>query len=79
VSGKFTEEQAKVYRAVYQAQEDILAAIRPGASMSDLQKAAEDSLRRSGYLDKFIHGFGHFIGLNVHDAGVPFCVRARRG
>src|SRR5439155_20960569 len=26
VSGKFTEEQAKVYRAVYQAQEDILAA-----------------------------------------------------
>ena len=69
VSGKFTEEQAKVYRAVYQAQEDILAAIRPGASMSDLQKAAEESLRRSGYLDKFIHGFGHFVGLNVHDAG----------
>jgi Xaa-Pro aminopeptidase len=69
VSGKFTDEQAKVYRAVYQAQEDILAAIRPGASMSDLQKAAEDSLRRSGYLDKFIHGFGHFVGLNVHDAG----------
>src|SRR5439155_1204082 len=52
---------------------------RRRASMSDLQKAAEDSLRRSGYLDKFIHGFGHFIGLNVHDAGVPFCVRARRG
>ena len=69
VSGKFTDEQAKVYRAVYQAQEDILAAIRPGASMSDLQKAAEESLRRSGYLDKFIHGFGHFVGLNVHDAG----------
>jgi Xaa-Pro aminopeptidase len=30
--------------------------------MSDLQKAAEDPLRRSGYLDKFIHGFGHFVG-----------------
>src|SRR5256885_1194868 len=43
-----------------------------GASMSDLQKAAEDSLRRSGYLDKFIHGFGHFVGLNVHDAGADF-------
>jgi Xaa-Pro aminopeptidase len=69
VSGKFSDEQAKVYRAVYQAQEDIMAAIHPGVSMPELQKAAEDSLRRSGYLDKFIHGFGHFVGLDVHDAG----------
>ncbi len=71
VSGKFTEDQAKVYRAVYQAQEDILAAIKPGAAMTDLQRAAENSLRRSGYLDKFIHGFGHFVGLEVHDVGDP--------
>ena len=69
VSGKFTEEQAKVYRAVYHAQEDVMAAIKPGVSMPELQKAAEDSLRRAGYLDKFIHGFGHFVGLDVHDAG----------
>lgn len=69
VSGRFSEEQAKVYRAVYEAQEDIFAAIKPGASMADLQKAAQDSLRRAGFLDKFIHGFGHFVGLEVHDAG----------
>src|SRR5262249_22234676 len=70
VGGKFSEEQAKVYRAVYQAQEDIFAAIRPGVSMSDLGKVAEESLRKAGYLDKFIHGFGHFLGLNVHDVGL---------
>jgi Xaa-Pro aminopeptidase len=70
VSGRFTEEQAKVYRAVYQAQEDIFAAIQPGVSMADLQRVAEASLSRSGYLDKFIHGFGHFIGLDVHDVGL---------
>jgi Xaa-Pro aminopeptidase len=69
VSGRFTTEQAAVYRAVYQAQEDIFAAIKPGASMADLQHAAEESLRRSGYLANFIHGFGHFVGLDVHDAG----------
>ena len=69
VSGRFTEEQARVYRAVYQAQEDILAAIKPGVSMADLQHAAEESMRRSGYLADFIHGFGHFVGLDVHDAG----------
>jgi Xaa-Pro aminopeptidase len=70
VSGKFSAEQAKVYRAVYQAQEDILAAIRPGISMAELQHVAEESLRRAGYLKDFIHGFGHFVGLDVHDAGL---------
>lgn len=69
VSGHFSAEQARVYRAVYQAQEDIFAAIKPGVSMADLQHAAEESLRRSGYLADFIHGFGHFVGLDVHDVG----------
>jgi Xaa-Pro aminopeptidase len=69
VSGRFTPEQAKVYRAVYQAQEDIFAAIKPGVSMADLQKVAESSLKAAGYLEAFIHGFGHFVGLDVHDAG----------
>jgi Xaa-Pro aminopeptidase len=69
VSGHFTEPQAKVYRAVYQAQEDIFAAIKPGVTMAELQHVAEESLRRAGYLAAFIHGFGHFVGLDVHDAG----------
>jgi Xaa-Pro aminopeptidase len=69
VSGRFSEEQARAYRAVYQAQEDIFAAIKPGVSMADLQQVAEQSLEKSGYLEHFIHGFGHFVGLDVHDAG----------
>jgi Xaa-Pro aminopeptidase len=69
VSGHFSEEQAKVYRAVYQAQEDIFAAIKAGVSMAELQHAAEESMRRSGHLADFIHLFGHFVGLDVHDAG----------
>lgn len=69
VSGHFTTDQARVYRAVYQAQEDIFAAIKPGVSMAELQHVAEESLRRAGYLADFIHGFGHFVGLDVHDAG----------
>jgi Xaa-Pro aminopeptidase len=69
VNGKFNDEQAKVYRAVYQVQEDVFAAIKPGVSMEDLQHVAEESMKRLGYLDKFIHGLGHFVGLEVHDAG----------
>jgi Xaa-Pro aminopeptidase len=26
-------------------------------------------MRSAGYLGDFIHGFGHFVGLDVHDAG----------
>ncbi len=69
VSGHFTDEQARVYRAVYDAQEAVFAAIKPGVSMADLQHVAEASMRRAGYLADFIHGFGHFVGLDVHDAG----------
>ena len=69
VSGRFDEEQARVYRAVYQAQEDILAAVKPGVSMAQLHHVAEESLQRAGYLADFIHYFGHFVGLDVHDAG----------
>ena len=69
VSGHFTAEQARVYRSVYQAQQDVLAAIKPGVSMAELQHVAEESLRRAGHLADFIHGFGHFVGLDVHDAG----------
>lgn len=69
VNGRFGPEQAKVYRAVYQAQEDVFAAIKPGVAMADLQRVAEDSLRHAGYLENFIHGFGHFVGLEAHDVG----------
>jgi len=69
VSGHFTAEQAEIYRAVYQAQEDIFNAIKPGVSMAELQHVAEESIRRAGHLADFIHGFGHFVGLDVHDAG----------
>src|SRR5258708_11512550 len=47
-----------------------MAAIHPGVTMTQLQQSAEESLRHAGYLANFIHGFGHFVGLDVHDAGM---------
>ena len=58
-----------VDRPVFAPQEDILGAIKPGMTMAELQQVAEASLQRAGYLEAFIHGFGHFVGLDVHDAG----------
>ena len=43
--------------------------VKPGVYMEDLDAAARKVIRDAGYGDYFIHGLGHFVGLDVHDAG----------
>lgn len=80
VNGRFTKEQADIYRIVYDAQEAVGAATKPGASFGDLSRIARDSiadgLLKIGLITKkeqvgiwFIHGLGHWLGMNVHDVG----------
>jgi Xaa-Pro aminopeptidase len=67
VSGRFTEEQAKVYDAVLDAQERAIAAVRPGQTLRQVHEVARSALAERG-LDKwFIHGTCHSVGLDVHD------------
>ena len=69
VSGRFSEEQAGVYRVVLEAQKAALGAVRPGATFDDLEDAADKVLRRHGY-DKYKkHAIGHYVGMAVHDVG----------
>jgi len=69
VNGHFTPEQRKVYEVVLAAQKAAFALVRPGAYFEDLDRAARGVIRDAGYGDDFIHGLGHFVGLDVHDAG----------
>jgi Xaa-Pro aminopeptidase len=69
VNGRFTAEQRKVYDVVLAAQEKALAMVKPGVYHEDLDKAARDVVVAAGYGDYFIHGLGHFVGLDVHDVG----------
>jgi Xaa-Pro aminopeptidase len=82
VNGHFTPRQREVYDVVLGAQEAAIAAFQSGKSMlfgdsdASLNKVAKDYIRSHGKdlhgqpLDQyFIHGLGHYIGLQVHDAG----------
>jgi Xaa-Pro aminopeptidase len=68
VSGRFTPEQREVYQVVLRAQSAAIKAARVGATMSAVDDAARKVIERAGYGDAFIHGIGHQLGIQVHDA-----------
>ena len=82
VNGKFTPDQAALYQIVYDAQEAVAKATRPGATLSDVNRAGteviKEGLLKLGLItDKnsmqhriwFMHGTSHWLGMNVHDVG----------
>lgn len=72
VGEKFSPEQEKMYRCILEARSAIIAAIKPGAVVADLQKAAEAVYKKHGFsteFEQYGRYVGHPIGLSVHDVG----------
>jgi Xaa-Pro aminopeptidase len=69
VDGRFSEEQARVYDVVLAAQQAAIEAVKPGATFREIDGRARDIIRRAGYIDFFLHGTSHYLGLDVHDVG----------
>jgi Xaa-Pro aminopeptidase len=67
VDGRFSTLQRKVYDIVLKSQLAAIAAVRPGATFEQVDRAARDVITKAGYGDFFIHGIGHHLGLEVHD------------
>ncbi len=67
VSGRFTKEQREVYTIVLRALESATKAAKPGVWMHDVDAAARNIIEKAGYGDRFPHGIGHQLGIEVHD------------
>lgn len=70
-------EAAEVYAAVTAAQEAAVAALEPGAATREVDAAARAVLDEAGYGEGFVHGVGHGVGLEIHEA--PMLLRASEG
>jgi Xaa-Pro aminopeptidase len=67
VSGKFTEQQAVVYNVVLEVQDVLIGMVRPGITTGDIDRKAEELIKKAGYGNYILHGVTHTLGLNVHD------------
>ncbi len=67
-NGRFTRRQREVYDIVLKAQLAAIRAVKPGARNSQIDAAARKVITDAGFGDYFIHGIGHHLGLDTHDA-----------
>ena len=65
--GRATREARRMYDAVLEAQLAAIAAVRAGACVGDVDRAARSVLENSGLGKFFTHSTGHGVGLEIHE------------
>jgi Xaa-Pro aminopeptidase len=61
-------ELVGVYDLVFAAQAAGVAAVVAGGSAADVDKACRDLITDAGWGAQFVHGTGHGVGLDIHEA-----------
>ncbi len=66
--GSVQEDARKAYEAVRDAQQAAVDAVRPGATVGEVDAAARKVLRKAGLARYFTHSTGHGVGLEIHES-----------
>lgn len=66
--GSATDEMKNVYDVVLRAQLAGIAAAKPGVTGRSIHEAGAKVIADAGYGEYFGHGFGHSLGLVVHES-----------
>ena len=65
--GEPSTTQARMYDVVTEAQAAGVAAVRHEAEAKAVDDACRAVIDRAGWLDAFLHGTGHGVGLDIHE------------
>jgi Xaa-Pro aminopeptidase len=74
-NGTFSPRQKEVYEAAKAVHEACLKVYRPGLTTEQVRKEVDEILTKQGYdltkdyFKRMRGGFGHYVGLAVHDVG----------
>ena len=66
-TGELPDDLAEAYALVRHAQEEAVAAVRPGPSGREVDAVARDIIAAAGHGEHFGHGLGHGVGLEIHE------------
>ncbi|GAA4443475.1 Xaa-Pro peptidase family protein [Novipirellula rosea] len=66
--GNVSSEFERAYEVVLAAQLAAIEAIKPGVEGKEIDKIARGVIAKAGLGDKFNHGLGHGIGLQIHES-----------
>ena len=66
-TGDVTGEPRAIYDIVLESQLAGLAAVRPGPTGREVDAVARAVIDGAGYAERFGHGLGHGVGLEVHE------------
>ncbi|HET6964471.1 MAG TPA: aminopeptidase P family protein [Acidimicrobiales bacterium] len=61
-------ELRRAYQVVLDAQAAGVAAVRAGVTCVDVDRACREVIAEAGWADRFVHGTGHGVGLDIHEA-----------
>ncbi len=66
--GEIDEDKRRVYETVLAAQRAGIAASRAGVPGVEIHKAAALVIQEAGYGPYFGHGYGHSVGIEIHES-----------